>query len=390
MPLAAVLFLGILTMWVPQRWALAAFQLALFLLAAARIAIRMPMRQGIAPHPCAWLLAAAIGWGVLQVAAGWSVDRFHTLDQVLNWTANLVAFALAVETAGEPAARDRFLNAVLAFACALSIVAMLTVFSSPPGVVAWRFDVHTGAPTLGPFVYHNQYAAFIEAVLPLAVVRALVDRARGWMYTGAAAMLFASVVAAASRTGAILCAAEIALVAILGRLRGLVSTPRLLRLATAGGVAIVALAAAAGWEDLWSRFQEPEPYALRANLLRSSLAMIARRPLTGWGLGTWAQVYPGYALYDDGTFVNQAHSDWAQWAAEGGLPFFALLVALAAAAVRPAVASLWGLGITAVFLHCLVDYPMQQRPALPAFFFALLGVILAGSGRPKPVRRQGV
>jgi hypothetical protein len=390
MPLAAVLFLGILTMWVPQRWALAAFQLALFALAAARIALRLRGGRGIAPHPASWALGAAIAWGLLQTAAGWTVDRFRTLDQVLNWTANLAAFALAVETAAEPAGRERFLNAVLAFGCVLSVAAMLTVFSSPPGVVAWRFDLGTGAPTLGPFVYRNQYAAFVEAILPLAVVRALLDRARGWLYAGAAALLFASVVAAASRTGAILCAAEMALVTVLARMRGLVSTRRLARVAVAGGAAIAAFAVAAGWDFLWSRFQEPQPYALRANLLRSSLAMTTDRPLAGWGLGTWPQVYPGYALYDDGSFVNQAHSDWAQWAAEGGLPFFALMLALAAAGVRPALRSLWGLGIMAVFVHGLVDYPMQQRPALAAFFFALLGAVLARDARPKPLGREGV
>jgi hypothetical protein len=30
-----------------------------------------------------------------------------------------------------------------------------------------------------------------------------------------------------------------------------------------------------------------------------------------------------------------------------------------------------------VWLHALVDYPMQQRPALAAFFFALLGTLAA-------------
>src|SRR4029078_13478389 len=98
--------------------------------------------------------------------------------------------------------------------------------------------------------------------------------------------------------------------------------------------------------------------------------MIAERPLTGFGLGTWPSVYPGYALFDDGTFVNQAHNDWMQWAVEGGMPFFLILLAVAAWSVRPAVQSLWGIGLCVVFLHSLIDYPMQQRPALEAYFFA--------------------
>jgi len=109
--------------------------------------------------------------------------------------------------------------------------------------------------------------------------------------------------------------------------------------------------------------------------------------LTGFGLGTWSEVYPGFARFDDGLFANQAHNDWAQWAAEGGIPFFLIMLAVVAGALRPAFRSLWGLGLLAVFIHCLVDYPMQQRPALAAFFFALLGIVnsyhrQASPGRP--------
>jgi hypothetical protein len=40
-----------------------------------------------------------------------------------------------------------------------------------------------------------------------------------------------------------------------------------------------------------------------------------------------------------------------------------------------------------VFAHGLIDYPMQQRPALAAFFFAMIGALAAAnekstSGRP--------
>jgi O-antigen ligase len=103
--------------------------------------------------------------------------------------------------------------------------------------------------------------------------------------------------------------------------------------------------------------------------------MIQDRPVTGFGLGAWSGAYPGYALYDDGLFVNQAHNDWAQWAAEGGIPFLLMMIAIFGLSVRPALRRVWGVGVLFVFIHCLVDYPFQQRPALAAFFFALLGVM---------------
>jgi O-antigen ligase len=147
---------------------------------------------------------------------------------------------------------------------------------------------------------------------------------------------------------------------------------------------LLVLGAVAGWDVIWKRLQEPNPYAVRKDFLLSSLEMVRNRPLTGFGLGTWSEVYPGFARFDDGLFANQAHNDWAQWAAEGGIPFFLLMVAVVAGAVPRAVRSLWGLGLLAVFIHCLVDYPMQQRPVLAAFFFALLGIVTACGAKSLP------
>jgi O-antigen ligase len=254
---------------------------------------------------------------------------------------------------------------------------MLTVFSSPEGIVFWLFHAGSDRRTLGPFVYYNQYAAFIEAVLPLALVRAVLDQRRRMLYSVIGALLLASVVAGGSRAGTILCLAEVFVIPLVALAQGIVSRRAAGRVLLATLCTLAVLGAVAGWDVIWKRLQEPNPYAVRKDFLLSSLEMVRDRPLTGWGLGTWSEVYPGFARFDDGLFANQAHNDWAQWAAEGGIPFFLLMVGVVAGAVRPAFRSLWGLGLLAVFIHCLVDYPMQQRPALAAFFFALLGIVTA-------------
>ncbi len=377
MLLAAILFLGILSMWVPARWALSAFQIAVFALAAVRIVQRPRSEKSLAIHPTAVLLAAAVVWGLLQASTGWTVDRSKTLTEVLNWSTNLAVFALALELSRDSRRREQFLSAVLWFGTALAAISMLTVFSSPPGIVFWRFNAGSELRTLGPFVYYNQYAAFIEAVLPLALARAILDQRRRMLYSVVGALLLASVVAGGSRAGTILCLAEIIVIPLVAWGQGIVSRRAAGRVLLATVSTLVVLGAVAGWDIIWKRLQEPNPYAVRKDFLLSSLAMIRDRPLTGFGLGTWSEVYPGFARFDDGRFANQAHNDWAQWAAEGGIPFFFLMAAVAAAAVRPAFRSLWGLGMLAVFIHCFIDYPMQQRPALAAFFFALLGVVQA-------------
>jgi O-antigen ligase len=108
--------------------------------------------------------------------------------------------------------------------------------------------------------------------------------------------------------------------------------------------------------------------------------MVKDRPLLGFGLGTWSIVYPGYAPIDDGLFANQAHDDWAQWAAEGGLPFFALMLAVAIWSARLGVRTVWGLGVTAVFVHCLVDYPIQ-RAGVALVMFSIMAALASEERR---------
>ena len=145
---------------------------------------------------------------------------------------------------------------------------------------------------------------------------------------------------------------------------------------------IVLFTALVGWETLWNRLNRADPFAGRREMLDSTLDMIRDRPWTGFGLSTWSTVYPAYARYDDGLFANHAHNDWAQWTAEGGFPFLALLLGIAVWSIRPALRSRWGIGAIAVFLHCMVDYPLQ-KPALAAFFFAVLAVLACSAKEAK-------
>src|SRR5262249_5527594 len=155
-------------------------------------------------HPVSVLLAACASWAVLQLAMGWSVAPSKTWASTLDWFTNLVAFSLGFELNREAPARERFLRGILIFGIVISITGAITALASPAGFAFWRFDTGTGVPTLGPFVYRNQFAAFVEAILPMAMVGAIRDRRRTVMYTLVTAALFGSVIVAGSRTGTIL------------------------------------------------------------------------------------------------------------------------------------------------------------------------------------------
>lgn len=203
MPLFAILALGLLTMWVPSRWALSAFGFAILAGTAHQLLrqrLTFTLSQSLL-EPA--LLAAVIAWGGAQVLAGWTVDPFRTELELLNWTIRLCAFSWALTFTADQ--RRRFLSASLVLAAALAVLGMLTVFSSPPGVIFWTTDVGTGIATLGPFVYRNQFAAFMELLLPVALYRSLHSRSDAWLYAGAAGLMTASVVAAGSRAGSVLC-----------------------------------------------------------------------------------------------------------------------------------------------------------------------------------------
>lgn len=149
------------------------------------------------------------------------------------------------------------------------------------------------------------------------------------------------------------------------------------------GAIFIMLIMAAGPAEMLKKFNSPDPYAGRREYSESSLKMIRARPWMGFGLGNWATVYPGYALFDDGLHVNQAHDDWVQWGAEGGLPLLAIMVGIAAWTFRQAFRTMWGIGAAAVFVHCLVDYPIQ-RISVSLVMFLMLAALAA------PATSQGL
>jgi O-antigen ligase len=359
--LAAILWAGILSMRVESRWALTVIETALFTLAAAAV---VRQRFAIRFHPIGVLLAGVAVWGLVQVAAGITVDAQRTLESSLHWVANCAVFCLALRLTGDRAVRQRFLTAQLIFSLVVAIAAVI-----------WSFT----RGSLGPFIYRNQFAAFLEPALGLAIAAAIGDRKRPVLWVLVAAALFASVVAGGSRAGSAICLGLLVALPVFAYLRGAMSGRSLARVIGLGTASACVLVAVVGWQTIWERLQEPNPYSLRADLNRSSLEMVKDRPVAGFGLGTWSSAYPKYALYDDGTFVNQAHDDWAQWVVEGGVPLFVAMAAVVAMLAPRAIRSLWGIGLMAVFVHAGVDYPFEQRPALAVYFFALMGV-LAGEG----------
>jgi hypothetical protein len=379
--LVVILSWVILTTWLPDHWSFdfaEAGVMALGVAWAVRLALRpYRLRGSLVLVP----LAGAVLVGFLQLMTAHTANRWETWNEVLRWSVYLTAFFLASQIGASPTNLSLFRRALLYLGFALSAVAILQYFTSP-GKIFWLFDYEYREGAFGPFVNRDHYAAFIELILPMALFEALSERRK--MLSGAimAGTMVASVVAGASRAGAALVILESAAVLLLASRRSVRSARRVSGVFVALLIACtLAFTAMVGWTHLWERFKDPDPYRDRREMLSSAVAMARAKVWTGFGLGNFESAYPRFALFDDGSVVDHAHNDWAEWAAVGGLPFLGCLLAVAFWSIPRLLHSLWGLGVLAVWLHGLVDFPMQE-PALALWTFVLLGAAGADSLAP--------
>jgi O-antigen ligase len=362
--LGCLLLFATLAFAATAQWALSVFQIGVFALG-----IWCAVRRRLTLRPVAIALAAVAAWAGIQYLAGWTVYRFSTLNALVNWAAYFTLFVAAAQILEDPKTRRAFLRAVLYGGFAIAMLSTAQHFTSG-GAIYWIFHPRAGRP-FGPFVNPDHYAVFVELILPLALYEALNGRGKVWLHTALVGAVYATVVASASRAGAAIATIEIlALPLIAGRGR------------TAGRIVAMSVlfaglaTAVTGWDVLWKRFHDNDPFRYRREIFVSTLQIVRGHPWTGIGLGNYANVYPEFASFDLGLTVDHAHDDWAEWAAEGGVPMLILMLGVAAIGLRPALRSVWGLGIYAVFLHAVVDFPMQI-PAIAALVFTLLAALSA-------------
>jgi len=379
--LAAVLFFGILTLWVPGYWPVAVFEVGTFGLAVGAL-IRWRRTPPRFVYPLAPLLFA-VSWGLFQWGTGRTVSPFETRIALARWAALLAVFVTGWLLFQDQRVHRWFRSAMLWFGFLVAVEATLQTFTAG-GKFFWLFEAEYPG-LMGPILYRNHYAAFIEAVLPLAVYGAMTSKRDSLLYSCMAAAMYASVIAAASRAGFVLASSEIVVVTSLLWLQGRTSGRAVGRSLLRVVLLLAVFTTVVGWGRVWERLETPDPFATRREFNISSMRMIAARPGLGSGLGTWPVVYPAYAIIDTGAFANRAHADWLEWTAEGGLPLGIAMVTLFVWCLRPAFDSVWGIGVIAVLLHATVDYPFS-RPALAAWTVVMVALLAT---RTNPAAADG-
>jgi O-antigen polymerase len=382
------LLAGICVAWSPRYWAVSVAITTLGAVAVGwSVFSAIEGRGGVASFRPPWqmALAVAIGvWGFVQIALKITVVPQLTMYSALVWAMSAIAFWLGAEILRERAARALFLQLAMWSITALAVIAMVQYFEH-----AEVFGIFQAPDSvMGTFISRNQFTAMLELAGPIALWYML--ERNFWVGGVCYVMIAAAALAAASRAGFTLMCAELAVfivIVVTQRRR----EARVMAL-TFAGVALLAGVAASigGTEELRRRFELSDPYAVRRELLASTEKMIAERPWTGFGMGTWTTVYPHTATFDAALLANEAHNDWAQWAAEGGIGFALLMGILVLSLAGPAIQSVWGLGLLSVMAHSYVDFPIRE-PILSFVWFALAGAaasyVRGKHVRSKPGRR---
>jgi O-antigen ligase len=140
---------------------------------------------------------------------------------------------------------------------------------------------------------------------------------------------------------------------------------------------------------------------IRFAIDRDSFHMLGKRPVLGWGLGTFADVYPQFRSFYTNQLVNRAHNDYLELLTDTGILGFGIGMWFLVATLRPALrkSKTWSgdvngavalaalLGISAILVHSFVDFNLQI-PANAMLFYVLCTVAAADTRFRNPRREH--
>ncbi|MBL8232753.1 MAG: O-antigen ligase family protein [Bryobacterales bacterium] len=380
MPLAQSLFVALLlsatlTIWIPDQWPKSLFECGMFILAGFLVCQGNVSRTAVTP---AIVLLVPVLAGFAQLALGLSVDRAATVQDLLHWASLGATAFIASVLAGRRGGRSSMAFSLAVAGGSVAIFALLQYYTSE-GRIFWQWP--SGEPKVfGPFHSRNNFASFVCVILPLTLWYSSGTRGISGFWTSVSVLLVAGVVTSGSRAGVTLVAVEVAAFVLywLAADRRDVAFWR----ALAVSLAIAVGAAVVGWETLADKLRQDDPLRYRREIALSAAEMIASRPVAGFGLGAFSAAYPAHALFDTGRFVNYAHNEWLEFAAEGGIGLATYLALAALWMSRFVFRHPWAVGLPVLCVHALVDYPFQ-RTGVAAWLVAIVALLALSARNPR-------
>jgi O-antigen ligase len=426
--LAAVVFTG-LAFGAVEPWSIFVFEvIILALLLLWGIKVLRDGRLELTVPAIALPVAALLAVGLIQSIAltrsdgSWvslSMNVGYTRSAVIVLAFLLIALVIASNFFDS---RKRLVlvgHFLVVYGLAVAIFALVQHFTWSGRFYWIRATLATNP--FGPFANHNHFAGYMELLIPLPIALVLtraVGREMRVLYGFAAAIMGLAMVVSLSRGGLISLAAMLMFLVLVS-----IRVPRLWRLergrrefreadrkgpgavgrfrAVASQMIVVsAIVAVIGAGVLWigadpviQRVTQGQPVGglpqetfstSRGWIWRDTISMIRANPLLGVGLGAYVTAFSLYTTSDGSLKVPQAHNDYLQVVADGGIVgglialwFVVVVFRVVARGLKSRDPMLSGLtlgssaGIVGILVHSLFDFNLQ----IPSN--ALLFLILA-------------
>jgi len=358
-------------------------------------------------------MAAFFCLAALQWITGSTAYRYETYTHLLLYAAYGMLVFVVTQTLRRSSQFEWLAKAITVYGAAVASFAVLQGIA-PNGKLYWIWPAEQGGAIYGPYVNHNHYAGLMEMLAPFPLVLAssrFTDGNRKLFVMTIAALMAGSIFLSGSRGGMFAFIAQVIVLALLIiRSRKANWTQHLI---LAGFlILVVAFLVWLGGNQLTHRLASihAETHAeisggTRVTIDKDCLRMFLKKPVLGWGLGTFATVYPGFRSFYSTFFVNQAHNDYLQLLVETGLLGFAIAIWFLVRLFRQAATKLkdWTehstgtltvaalLGCIGILVHSFVDFNLQI-PANAALFYVLCGIAASAplheSQRRRVLRRR--
>jgi putative inorganic carbon (HCO3(-)) transporter len=378
---------------------------------AQAVVLPVALVAGVSPH--AWRIQSMLSLDSIAAARSLSIDVRLTRQGLASAAAAIMLFWAA--RAALDRYRVRIVARTIAWTGFVAALAGLAQRATAPTLLLWTWKpIDPGAQPFGPFVNRNHFATWLLLAASLTtgylvahlesrrltrptsfllLLRELLLDVRSLVLVAAGAVMVLALLSSHSRA-ALMGAIITALTGIaLSRHSG--GSSAALRAGLAGIVLVFVWAAWLNLDPLLARFVSATEIG-RLTVWNETWPIIRDFPIAGTGVGTFAQAMLAYQRVEPDTLFNQAHSEYLQLFAEGGLLIavpvagaFGCWFAIARRRLRTGVHELRWIrigavsGLCGVAVQCLWESGLRM-PANSFLLALLAAVVVRASGSEAP------